>query len=160
MTKLTEQEQAEILEDYLSGLEKGDAFNIPKDVDDAEIVALMKFGKELRVSQTISTPSEALLNGYTKQRRYNILKLLIPLPIVGVALSAILFVTMKQPATTVRLSAGDIQNVETELAQIEQLNADLEVVLADLDTTITEVDEILADDSFTDIEAAVLEAQL
>lgn len=160
MTKLTEQEQADILERYLSGLEKGDAFNIPKNLDDTELVELMKFGKELRVANTTAAPSEELLQGIPQQKRTSVWKLLIPLPVMGAALLAILFITMKQPANTVQLSADDIQGVETELAQIDQLDQELELTLAELDSTLTEVDEILADDSFTDIEAAILEAEL
>ncbi len=157
---LTEQQQAEILEEYLAGLEQGDGFNIPKNLDDPETVSLMKLGKHLRVHNSSSVPSESLLNSFPKQKRSPLWKLLIPLPLMGAALLGILMITLQQPATTVHLSSADVNDVETKLAEVEQLDQDLQVTINDLDATLTEVDQILADDSFADIEATINDSAL
>lgn len=161
MTKLTEEQQADIVDNYLSGLEQGDAFNIPTDVDDSELVGIMKLAKDLRVENNPAVASDRLLSGFKRKNKHRLLwKLLIPLPIMGAALLAILMLTLQQPANTVHLSDNDISNVETQLAEVQALDLELEVTLADLDTTLSEVDEILADDSFADIEAAINDSAL
>lgn len=161
MTKLTEEQQADIVDNYLSGLEQGDAFNIPTDIDDSELVEIMKLAKDLRVENNPGVPSDRLLSGFTRKNKHRLVwKLLIPLPIMGAALLVVLMLTLQQPANTVHLSDNDINDVETQLAEVQALDQELEVTLADLDTTLSEVDEILADDSFTDIEAAINDSAL
>lgn len=182
--KRTEQQSAELLEQYLSSLEAGKAFVVPKNINskDTELIQLMRLGKELRIVGEPIEPSQELLNAYSenlvemitpqKVRRFS-WHWLLPLPLVGAAVAFTLWLSNPQTsqqtlqvsqdtgttANTARTLTSESNTNTTSLAEFSNLGEELTALATETQEHFTEVEQVYEDTTYNDEEINTLLAQ-
>lgn len=159
ITPINEEHQAELLEHYLSGLDNGDAFSIPKEVNDpeldAELIELMKFSKDVKVAaQPAILP--AILPAEFSQRKRHWLWWLTPVPVIGIGATLSVMFYMSQSTNQlnsgVPLSDAEKNLVVQELALIDEIDADVSASLNDYDTFIADTETLIDEQSYDDLQ--------
>ncbi len=158
---MTEEHKAKLVEEYLNALKRGEAFDIPSEIEnDPELLEMIQFSKLLHVSANpVIMPKrlEQMTQPDKVKKRWR--TLVLPLPVIAAAFIAIVLITSKPQEPDAQLT-HTTNTLDTELAVLNDLDTELAQSISDMDATLAELDELLSDESYNNIDLALSEAEL
>lgn len=141
-----ETQRADRLERYLAGLEQGNVFSLAQENLSPEEIDLLKFARHLKVTTKAAQPSLKLLERSQPENKTQAWRWLFSIPAVGVAAAVALFVFSQKPLTLTNNNVSVAIDVDSELAQLDELSAQLESSNQQLAAEIEEIDFYLEED--------------
>ncbi len=159
--KMTEQQKADILALYLERVDNGHAFELPKGLDDPELLELVSLARDMKIAQQTAAPSEALLLAFDpeKKKRKKSWKFFIPISTVGVTVLVIGVFISKNFNNSVPIVL-ESQDIQKEVDEVDALFTELDGTISEYDAVIEEMEALLDEDAFTAMDLALAESQL